>query len=101
MTRIYTLLLGLSALIMSSCRSTPPPTKTMRTFIVYYDPTVGNEPLLQRCAQEKWNVLYRYENFKAVALQVPTTGDVRRSIRQIERIKGVLSVQEDQVMELH
>lgn len=46
-------------------------------------------------------VVYRYQMINGIAIRVPAGKNVDAAIAHFERVRGVLQVQRDQVMQLH
>ena len=69
---------------------------SVKTVIVYYDPVIGTDVIEAFIKKHDIEVLYRYSNIKGYALKLQN--DKQR--KALETTKGVLSVQEDQVMQL-
>lgn len=70
------------------------------TLIISYDVEVGKEPLLEAAKKMHCEVIYDYQNFNMVALRVPDKTDIQKAIRKLEKVKGVLQVNRDQIMYL-
>ena len=102
--RVTTTLLP-GALVFASCYSAMPinNAKTSKenksaakTVIAYYDPAIGTDFIEAFISKNNIEVLYRYTNIKGYALKLQS--DKQRTA--LEKTKGVLSVQNDQVMQL-
>lgn len=100
---VATLIIG--ALSLSSCYSVMPINNTKnskegkseaKTVIVYYDPAIGTDAIETFIQKNHIKVVYRYSNVKGYALKLQS--DKQRTA--LEKTKGVLSVQDDQVMQL-
>ena len=100
---VATLIIG--ALTLVSCYSVMPidTAKTSKenksaakTVIAYYDPAIGTDAIEAFIKKNNIEVLYRYTNIKGYALKLQS--DKQRTA--LEKTKGVLSVQNDQVMQL-
>ena len=100
-----TIVLGLGVVALSSCYSVMPinDAKTakenksaVKTVIVYYDPAIGTDAIDTFIKKNHIEVLYRYSNVKGYALKLQS--DKQRTA--LEKTKGVLSVQDDQVIQL-
>lgn len=89
--------LSLSACV-SSIKKAP---ATYQTFIIWYDNTVGKDPLLKYAARENAEILYDYQNFNGMALRVPVHDNTEHTRHLWEQIPGVLAVEPDRVMQLH
>lgn len=71
------------------------------TLIVYYDAETGSSPLLSAIHKMRGKVIYKYQNFNAVAFKIPDKADITSVMKSIGKVKGVLSVQRDRIMHLH
>ena len=98
-----TLIIG--ALTLVSCYSVMPINNVQtskesksaaKRVIAYYDPAIGTDAIEAFVKKKNIEVLYRYNNIKGYALKLHS--DKQR--KALEKIKGVLSVQDDQVMQL-
>ena len=67
-----------------------------KTVIAYYDPAIGTDAIEAFITKNNIEVLYRYTNIKGYALKLQS--DKQRTA--LEKTKGILSVQDDQVMQL-
>ena len=67
-----------------------------KTVIAYYDPAIGTNAIEAFIKKNNTEVLYRYGNINGYALKLKS--DKQRTA--LEKTKGVLSVQNDQVMQL-
>ena len=67
-----------------------------KTVIAYYDPAIGTDAIEAFIKKNNIEVLYRYPNIKGYALKLQN--DKQR--KALEKTKGVLSVQDDQVMQV-
>ena len=100
---VATLIIG--ALTLTSCYSVMPINNAQtskesksaaKTVIVYYDPAIGTDDIEAFVKKNNIEVLYRYTNIKGYALKLQN--DKQR--KALEKTKGVLSVQDDQVMQV-
>ena len=99
------IVLILLTLTLSSCYSVMPisnantatESKTNgKSVIVYYDSSIGTEAIEKFIKKNNIEVLYRYNNIHGYALKL-------KSYKQrvaLEKTKGVLSVQDDRVIQL-
>ena len=99
------IVLSLLTLTLSSCYSAMPISNTNtatesktngKTVIVYYDATIGTDAIEQFIKKNDIEVLYRYNYIHGYALKLKS--DKQR--KDLERTKGVLSVQDDKVIQL-
>jgi len=102
-----TIILVLSSVVaglLSSCHSTktlPIHEQTNTSgepmiVIVYYDSSIGTDAIEAFIKNNKIEVVYRYTNLHGYALKLPHSS-LRTSL---QKVKGVLSVNDDQIMHL-
>ena len=103
--RITELVLLLGAIALSSCYSVMPISNAQtateskangKTVIVYYDSSIGTDAIEEFIKKNAIEVLYRYNNLHGYALKLKN--DKQRTA--LEKTKGVLSVQDDKVIQL-
>ena len=103
--KITATILILGALYLSSCYSVMPisnaRTETAdkagcKTVIVYYDASVGTDAIEQFIKTNDIEVLYRYNNIHGYALKLKN----KKQRTALEKTRGVLSVQDDKVIQL-
>ena len=99
------IVLILWTLTLSSCYSVMPISNARaekadktdgKTVIVYYDSSIGTEAIEKFIKKNNIEVLYRYNNIHGYALKLKS--DKQRVA--LEKTKGVLSVQDDRVIQL-
>lgn len=104
MKAITTIILS-GVLYLTSCYSVMPISHTRtdseskvigNTYIVYYDASVGTDAIETFIRKNNIEVLYRYTNLNGYALKLKS--DKQRTA--LEKTKGVLSVQEEQIMQI-
>ena len=93
----------IGALTLASCYSVMPinnaktsNNSAAKAVIAYYDPAIGTDAIEAFIKKNNIEVLYRYSDIKGYALKLQS--DKQRTV--LEKTKGVLSVQDDQVMQL-
>ena len=67
-----------------------------KTVIVYYDSSIGTDAIEKFIKKNNIEVLYRYNNIHGYALKLKN----EKQRAALENTKGVLSVQDDKVMQL-
>ena len=70
------------------------------TMIIFYDSTIGKQPLLNYVHIKQCTVIYNYANFNAIAIQLAPKLDKKKTINDLQSVKGVLQVMEDQLLHL-
>ena len=71
-----------------------------QTLIIFYDPKIGSEPLLQAVQQYGARVVYRYQNFNGISIAIPSDKKILAAQKHFESVCGVLSVQRNGVYHL-
>lgn len=71
-----------------------------KTYIIWYDAEIGKEPLLKAIEEKQGTILYDYKSFNAVAANFPIYKPTTDIPSFFQNVSGVLSVQEDQQMQL-
>lgn len=72
-----------------------------KTYIIWYDAQIGKEPLLKAIELKQGTIFYDYQNFNAIAANFPIYKQANDIPSYFQNVSGVLSVQEDQQMQLH
>ncbi|MFZ7158074.1 hypothetical protein ACLSZ7_03510 [Avibacterium gallinarum] len=73
-----------------------------RDFIIFYDRTLTTAPQLIAASQKLGaKLLYEYRNFNAIAVHIPENLELSSLKTKLSQIKGVLEVNESQMMQLH
>ena len=81
---------------ISSARTEKADKANGKTVIVYYDSYIGTDAIEKFIKKNAIEVLYRYNNIHGYALKLKN--DEQRTA--LEKTKGVLSVQDDRVIQL-
>lgn len=72
-----------------------------QNLIIFFDKEIGQQPLLEAVAEYPAEILYQYRNLNGMAIRVAPEKNVDAAIRHFEKVKGVLGVEKDRVMQLH
>ena len=103
--RITALVLLLGTIVLSFCYSVMPISNAQtateskangKTVIVYYDSSIGTDAIEKFIKKNNIEVLYRYNNIHGYALKLKN----EKQRKALEKTKGVLSVQDDKVIQL-
>ena len=70
------------------------------TLIIMYDPEVGKEPLLAAVTAYGAEIKYDYSLSPAIAIRIPEGADIHAAIAWFKQVKGVTSVERDQIIRL-
>jgi len=68
--------------------------------IVFYDSAIGKKDLLKTVKKLKGNILYDYKNFNGIAASFPQDANINTVMATLRKVKGVLSVEQDKVLQL-
>ena len=71
-----------------------------KTYIIWYDAEIGKKPLLKAIEEKQGTILYDYKSFNVVAANFPIYKQPTDIPSYFQNVSGVLSVQEDQQMQL-
>ena len=107
---LYTILLVFMAVSLTfSCKSTKEmaaidngqvKSVSPSTLIIYYDAEIGKESLMKAVESYKAEVVYDYKNFHAIAIRISKKKSLKQGKAFFENVKGVLQVNEDQIIQL-
>ncbi len=84
----------------SSASRTGQNSPTSHTLIIFFDKKTGNKPLLKAIKKQGCTLLYKYKEFSGVAVKVDEKHDVDKAIADFKKVKGVVSVNKDGIMQL-
>jgi|GEM_PF-3913242 len=70
------------------------------TLIIFYDGSVGKEPLLQAVEKYKAEIIYDYKNFNSIAIRIPDGVSIQDAIGYFSKVEGVISVNRDAIYHL-
>ena len=85
-----------SAMPISSARTEKADKADSKTVIVYYDSSIGTDAIEKFIKKNNIEVLYRYNNIHGYALKLKN----EKQRTALEKTKGILSVQDDKVIQL-
>ena len=74
-------------------------TPVSHTLIIFFDKKTGNKPLLKAVKKLGCTLLYKYKAFSGVAVKVDEKHDVDQAIADFKKVKGVISVNKDGIMQ--
>ena len=75
-------------------------TSVSHTLIIFFDKKTGNKPLLKAIKKQGCTLLYKYKEFSGVAVKVDENQDIDKAIADFRKVKGVVSVNKDGIMQL-
>ncbi|KZE74335.1 hypothetical protein AV926_02110 [Myroides marinus] len=65
--------------------------------IIYYSEEISLEQLKKEVDSFGGKIIYDYNNFNAIAIQIPSDKSLEQTTEYFQKIKGVLSVNKDEV----
>ncbi|MBQ9275740.1 MAG: hypothetical protein IJ228_13115 [Succinivibrio sp.] len=77
------------------------PQYSPRTLIISYDAKQGPQALLEAAQKRGCEIIYRYHIINALALKIAEDDDILKARAFFEQVPGVLTVERDQIMQLH
>ncbi|PJG81886.1 hypothetical protein [Caviibacterium pharyngocola] len=96
----FLLFIGLFSLNLTACNETRHPNtenESSRTLIIFYDPTKTDaKELISQSQRLHTTLVYQYQNFNAIAVNVPPAQDMEETKARFEALPSVLQVNEDQ-----
>ncbi|QBQ64140.1 hypothetical protein EXH44_07900 [Actinobacillus indolicus] len=70
------------------------------TLLLFYDET-GKQAVLDAIRNYQADIVYEYQNFNSFAIRIPKEKDIEQAKIFFSQVKGILSVEKDQIMQLH
>ena len=68
--------------------------------IIMYDEEIGKEPLLAAVEAYGAELIYDYSIIPGIAIRIPEGKDIRDAINYFKKVKGVTSIERDQIIHL-
>ena len=68
--------------------------------IIMYDEEIGKEPLLGAIEEYGAEIIYDYSIIPALAIKIPEGADIHEAMEYFKKVKGVVSVERDQIIRL-
>jgi hypothetical protein len=73
---------------------------SQHTLIIFYDQEIGSDYLMKAIKVYGASIIYKYQNFNGMAISIPKGKKLEEAIAYFQKIKGVLSVNKDQIYKL-
>ena len=93
-TRTTALLL---CVLLTACA--PAARQTTGNLIIFYDSRTGPAPLMQAVKDYGATLIYEYRNLHGIAVRPPQNVPVREAAAHFKQVKGVLTVNQDQIID--
>ena len=71
------------------------------TLIIFYDSSIGKEPLLKAIEEYHASIIYDLKIMKSISIKIPEGSKIEDAIEYFNKIEGVLQVNRDSIMQLH
>ena len=71
-----------------------------KTLIIFYDGTIGKEPLKKAIEDYHANIVYDLKNMNSITITIPDGTKIEDAIEYFNKVEGVLQVNRDQIMQL-
>ena len=76
------------------------PNYSPSTLIIFYDSTIGKEPLLKAIEEYKASIIYDLKMMNSITIKIPEGSKIEDAIEYFNKIDGVLQVNRDSIMQL-
>ena len=70
------------------------------TLIIFYDVTVGKEPLLKAIEDYHATVIYDLQIMKSISIKIPDGCKIEDAIEYFNKVNGVLQVNRDAILSI-
>ena len=94
---------ALGIILLAMFVAFPLDARSSNNLIIFYDSEIGNSYLLDAVKRSGAEILYKYENFNAIAISLPDSEsgpDIDKAIAGFRKVKGVISVERDRIYHL-
>ena len=71
------------------------------TLIIFYDSSIGKEPLLKAIEEYHASIIYDLKIMKSISIKIPEGSKIEDAIEYFNKIEGVLQINRDSIMQLH
>ena len=71
-----------------------------KTLIIFYDGTIGKEPLKKAIEDYHANIVYDLKNMNSITITIPDGTKIEDAIEYFNKVEGILQVNRDQIMQL-
>lgn len=101
------LALFLCAGLLSACSpraeqaTMPQASQEPKVLIIFYAAQIGSEPLKAEIKRYPAEIVYEYQTLNGIAIKLPETKSLTQATEDFSKVKGVLTVNPDQKMQLH
>ena len=68
--------------------------------IIFYDATIGKEPLLKAIDDYHATVIYDLKIMKSISIKIPENTKIEDAIEYFQKVEGVLTVNRDAIHQL-
>ena len=68
--------------------------------LIMYDEKIGKEPLLAAIEEYNAEIIYDYTIIPGMAIKIPEGADIHEAMEFFKKVKGVVSVERDQIIYL-
>ena len=76
------------------------PKYSPKTLIIFYDATVGKEPLKKAIEDYHANIIYDLKNINSISITIPDGTKIEDVIEYFNKVEGVLQVNRDEIMQM-
>ena len=81
-------------------QNNPQPKYSPNVLIIFYDETIGKEPLLKAIKEFNATIIYDLKIMKSITIKIPDDKKIEEAIDFFQKVDGVLTVNRDSQMQL-
>ena len=81
-------------------QNNPQPKYSPNVLIIFYDETIGKEPLLKAIKEFNATIIYDLKIMKSITIKIPEDKKIEEAIDFFQKVDGVLTVNRDSQMQL-
>ena len=76
------------------------PKYSSNVLIIFYDVTIGKEPLIKAIKEFNATIIYDLNIMKSITIKIPEDKKIEEAIEFFQKVDGVLTVNRDSQMQL-
>ena len=77
------------------------PKYSSNVLIIFYDVTIGKEPLIKAIKEFNATIIYDLNIMKSITIKIPEDKKIEEAIEFFQKVDGVLGVNRDSQMQLY
>ena len=81
-------------------QNNPQPEYSSNVLIIFYDESIGKDPLLKAIKEFNATIIYDLKIMKSITIKIPEDKKIEEAIDFFQKVDGVLTVNRDSQMQL-